>query len=76
MQGLLLAGGGIMILALGFIHYELQLLIRVMVHQDPRSRVEVPSRFFPIFFVIVGLMLMGYGLFDGLMTVVRASGNG
>src|SRR5438128_563802 len=39
MEGLLLAGAGVMILALGFIHYELQLLIRVMAHQDPRARV-------------------------------------
>jgi hypothetical protein len=71
MQGLLLAGGGIMILALGFIHYELQLLIRVMVHQDPRSRVEAPSRFFPLFFVVVGLIMLAYGLFNGLMALVR-----
>jgi hypothetical protein len=71
MQYLLLAGGGIMILALGFIHYELQLLIRVMVHQDPRSRVEVPSRFFPIFFVVVGLMMMAYGLLNGLMAMMQ-----
>jgi hypothetical protein len=71
MQGLLLAGGGIMILALGFIHYELQLLIRVMVHQDPRSRVEVPSRFFPLFFVVVGLIMLAYGLFTGLVSLIQ-----
>jgi hypothetical protein len=72
MAGVLLAGAGIIILALGFIHHELQCLIRVMVHQDPRSRVEVPSRFFPMFFVVVGLIIMGYGLFNGLMAVMRA----
>jgi hypothetical protein len=71
MQYLLLAAGGIVILALGFIHYELQLLIRVMVHQDPRSRVEVPSRFFPLFFVVVGLILLAFGLFNGVVALMR-----
>jgi hypothetical protein len=73
MQGFLLAGAGIVILALGFIHYELQLLLRVQVHQDPRSRVEVPSRFFPLLFVVVGLLFMGFGLFTALTSIVRAA---
>ena len=74
MEALLLAGAGVMILALGFIHYELQLLIRVMAHQDPRARVEPPSRFFPWFFAVIGLIMLAYGLFNGVMSIIRAPG--
>jgi hypothetical protein len=74
MQSWLLVGAGIVILALGVIHYELQLLLRVQVHQDPRARVEVPTRLLPLLFVVIGLIFMGFGLISGLTTMVRAGG--